>query len=57
MVHESWPQCQGNLLEEVDLQLDLEGFKKEEVVSGEEVETFLDFEAQKERLFSLSFLA
>lgn len=51
------PSVQGTLLEEVDLQLDLEGFKKEEVVSGEEVETFLVFEAQKKRLFSLPFLA
>lgn len=45
------------LLEEVDLQLDLEGFKKEEVISGEELENTLDFEAQRKGLFPLLFLA
>lgn len=43
---------QGGLLEEVDLQLDLEGFKKEEVISGEEVENTMDFEAQRMRFLS-----
>lgn len=45
------------LLEEVDLQLYLEELKKEEFDSGGELETSLDFEAQKKRLFSLPFLA
>lgn len=44
-------------MEEVDLQLNLEGFKKEEVISGEELENTLDFEAQRKRLFPLLFLA
>lgn len=47
----------GGLLEEVDLQLELEGFRKEEVISGEEVVNAPDFEAQRKRLFPLRFLA
>lgn len=43
----------GGLLEEVDLQLELEGFRKEEVVSGEKVVNAPDFEAQRKRLFPL----
>lgn len=39
------------------LQLDLEGSKKEEVISGEEVGDNLDFEAQIKRLFPLPFSA
>lgn len=35
----------------MDLQLDLEGHKKEEVISGEEVENTLDFEAQERDCF------
>lgn len=34
------PTVRGGLLEEVDLQPDLEGFKKEEVISGEKVEKY-----------------
>lgn len=37
----------GGLLKEVYLQLELEGFRKEEVISGEEVVNTLDFEAQR----------
>lgn len=47
----------GGLLEEVDLQLELERFRKEEVISGEEVVNTPDFEAQRKRLFPLPFLA
>lgn len=47
----------GSLLEEVDLQLDLEGFKWEEIILGKEVVNTLDFEAQRKRLFPLPFLA
>lgn len=41
----------------MDLQPDLERFKKKEVISGEEVENTPDFEAQRKRLFPLPFLA
>lgn len=47
----------GGLLEEVDFQLELEGFRKKEVISGEGVVNTLDFEAQRKRLFPLPFLA
>lgn len=47
----------GGLWEEVDLQPDLEGFKKKEVISGEEMENTPDFEAQRKRWFPLPFLA
>lgn len=53
-VKESW-DVRGGLWEEVDLQPDLEGFKKKEVISGEEVENTLDFEAQGKKLFPLPF--
>lgn len=51
------PDVRGGLSEEVHLQLGIERLKKEEVISGEEVENNLDFEAQGKRLFPLPFLA
>lgn len=45
------PGVRGGLLEDVPLQLNLKGLKKEGVISGEEVENNLDFEAQGKRLF------
>lgn len=50
------PDVRGGLSEEVHLQLGIEGLKKEEVISGEEVENNLDFEAQGKGLFPLPFL-
>lgn len=51
------PDVRGGLLKEVRLQLGIERLKKEEVISGEEVESNLNFEAQGKRLFPLPFLA
>lgn len=51
------PDVRGGLSEEVLLQLGIEGLKREEVISGEEVGNNLDFEAQGKRLFPLPFFA
>lgn len=40
-------EVRGGLLEEVDLQPDGDRFRKENVISGEDVENTLDFEAQR----------
>ena len=43
-------------LEEVDLQLDGDRFRKENVIWGEDMENTLDFEAQRMRVFFFFFL-
>ena len=57
-------EVRGGLLEEVDLQPDGDRFRKENVISGEDVENTLDFEAQRMKgvfffffFFPLPFLA
>ena len=55
-------EVRGGLLEEVDLQQDGDRFRKENIISGEDVENTLDFEAQRMRVvffffFPLPFLA
>ena len=56
-------KVRGGLLEEVDLQPDGDRFIKENVISGEDVENTLDFEAQRMKgvffffFFPLPFLA
>lgn len=51
-------KVRGGLLEEVDLQPDGDRFIKENVISGEDVENTLDFEAQRMKgvLFCFFFL-
>lgn len=51
------PDVRGGLLEEVELQLDFEGFKKEEVISGEEVELLWTLKAQRKRFFSFAIFS
>lgn len=48
-------EVRGGLLEEVDLQLDGDRFRKENVISGEDVENTLDFEAQRMRVVFFFF--
>ena len=48
-------EVRGGLLEEVDLQLDGDRFRKENVISGEDVENTLDFEAQSMRVVFFFF--
>lgn len=53
-------EVRGGHLEEVDLQLDGDRFRKEDVTSGEDMGNTLDFEAQRMRVFfffPLLFLA
>ena len=42
-------------LEEVDLQLDGDRFRKENVISGEDMENTLDFEAQRMKVVFFFF--
>ena len=50
-------EVRGGLLEEVDLQLDGDRFRKENVISGEDVENTLDFEAQRMRVVFFFFFS
>lgn len=50
-------EVRGGHLEEVDLQLDGDRFRKENVISGEDMENTLDFEAQRMRVFFFFFFA